>query len=219
VQNVLLGAGVTASNITYTGYANSISSFSASGATNLGIGSGLYLTSGSYLQNDPLGFGGGQDGPLGPSSNFQSVICNTPGDPYLDAISGNTTFDAAILEFDFIPQSDTVKFRYTFGSEEYNDFVSSGPGGVNDAFAFVLTGVSTVLPPTNLALIPGTATPVSIFTVNNGNSFGVSTGPCLNCAYYRDNINNGIDVVYDGLTVVLTATHPVFVEKRIILKL
>ncbi len=206
VQNVLLGTGVTASNITYTGYANAISSFTASASTNLGISSGVYLTSGSYLQNDPLGFGGGQDGPLGPSSNFQSISNGAAGDPYLDAISGNTTFDAAILEFDFVPQSDTVKFRYTFGSEEYNDYVGST---VNDAFAFVLSGVSTPLAPVNLALIPGSAIPVSINTVNNGNSFAASTGPCTNCAYFRDNFNGTIDVTYDGMTVVLTAVHPV----------
>ncbi|MCD6065274.1 MAG: hypothetical protein K0S33_100 [Bacteroidetes bacterium] len=210
VQNVLLGAGVTASNITYTGYVNGISEFSAPASGGLGITNGLYLTSGSYLANDPSNiFSFGEDGPMGPSSNFQSVSNGTPGDPYLDTISSSTSYDAAILEFDFVPQSDSVKFRYTFGSEEYNDFVSTGSGGVNDAFAFVLSGVSTPLSPVNLALIPGTSTPVSIFTVNNGYSGGVSSGPCLNCAYYRDNVNGTVDVAYDGLTTVLTASHQV----------
>lgn len=221
VNNVLLGGGITASNITYTGYANGISQFTVGAPiATFGMSGGVYLTTGSYLQNDPAGFGGGQDGPAGPSSNFQSVTAGgfgTPGDPDLDVmlqtITGDPfaiTNDAAVLEFDFVPQSDTVKFRYRFGSEEYNDFVSSGGlGGVNDVFGFYLTGISTPLPQTNIALIPGGTTPVSIFTVNNGYSAGVSGGPCTNCAYYVDNFNGGIDVVYDGMTTVLTAVYPV----------
>jgi gliding motility-associated-like protein len=162
------------------------------------------------MSNDPIDmFGFSETGPFGPASNFQSIDVNTPGDPILDAISGVETFNAAILEFDFIPQSDTVKFRYVFGSEEYNDFVNST---VNDAFAFILSGVSTPLAPTNIALIPGTTTPVSINTVNNGEEdwlTGLSAGPCENCAYFRDNVGEIVNVTYDGLTTVLTAIHPV----------
>ncbi len=221
VNNVLLGGGITASNITYTGYVNGISEFTVGAPTaTFGMSGGIYLTTGSYLQNDPAGFGGGEDGPAGPSSNFQSITAGgfgTPGDPDLDlmlqTITGDPfaiTNDAAVLEFDFVPQSDTVKFRYRFGSEEYNDFVSSGGmGGVNDVFGFYLTGLTTPLPQTNIALLPGSATPVSIFTVNNGYSAGASAGPCTNCAYYVDNISGSIDVVYDGLTTVLTAVYPV----------
>ncbi len=220
VQNVLLGSGITVSNVTYTGYANGIATFNAPTAVNLGFTSGLYLTTGSYLANDPLGTGGGSDGPFGPSSNFQSISQSTSfppnnGDPDLDLLlqqvgSASTSNDAAVLEFDFVPQSDTVKFRYRFGSEEYNEFVPSTGGlAVADVFGFFLSGVSVPLPKTNIALLPGTTTPVSIFTVNNGNAFGPSSGPCNNCTYYTDNTNGGIDVTYDGLTTVLTAIHPV----------
>jgi len=44
VQNVLLGAGITATNITYTGYLNSISALNAPLTKGLGITSGVYLT-------------------------------------------------------------------------------------------------------------------------------------------------------------------------------
>lgn len=209
VQNVLLGTGVTASNIVYTGYSNGIGTFSATPSTGLGFNAGIYLTSGSYLANDPNG--SGTDGPQGPSGNLQNVqqvgFFGTPySDPDLDAIvSPNGTEDAAVLEFDFIPQSDTVKFRYIFGSEEYNDYVNSD---YNDVFAFILSGPG--LSPTNIALIPNTTIPISINNVNNGGPYGgVSAGPCINCAYYRDNVNSSIDCVYDGLTVVLTAKHAV----------
>ena len=199
VTNVLLGPGVTASGITYTGLPRMIASFTAPTSTNLGLKKGVYLTCGSN------GTIAGELGPAGPSSLFQSVDQNQPGDASLTALSGIGTNDAAVLEFDFIPQSDTVKFRYVFGSEEYNDYVNS----INDAFAFILSGVSTPLAATNIALVPGTTIPITINTVNNGNSMGVSTGPCVNCAYYRDNISGTIDCVYDGLTTVLTAKHKV----------
>lgn len=199
VTNVLLGPGVTASGITYTGLPKMIASFTAPAVTNLGIPKGVYLTCGSN------GTVGGELGPAGPSSGFQSVDQAQPGDAALTALAGIPTNDAAVLEFNFIPQSDTVRFRYVFGSEEYNDYVNS----INDAFAFILTGVTTPLAATNIALIPGTTTPITINSVNNGNSFGVSTGPCMNCSFYRDNIGGLINCVYDGLTTVLTAKHKV----------
>lgn len=204
VQNVLLGPGVTAMNITYTGAAKGMASFTATPSSSLGIARGVYLTTGSN------GTVPGELGPTGPSSGFQSIDQSGTGsfnneDTDLSAIAGTDVHDAAILEFDFIPQSDTVRFRYVFGSEEYNDFVNS----INDVFAYILSGVTTPLTATNIALIPGTSTPITINNVNNGNSGGVSTGPCTNCAYYRDNINGSIDCVYDGLTTVLTAKHSV----------
>ncbi len=210
VQNVLLGGGVTASNITYTGLPEQIASYTATPTTSLGIGKGVYLTCGS---NGTIPT---QLGPNGPSSLFQSVDQQQPGDADLDVISGASTFDASILEFDFVPQSDTVKFRYVFGSEEYNDYVNAG---VNDAFAFILSGVTTVLAPINIALIPGGTTPISINTVNNGNSPGASIGPCTNCSYYRDNIGGSINCVYDGLTTVLTAKRKVICGEKYHIKI
>ncbi len=207
VQNVLLGGGVSASNITYTGYAKAIGSFTAPAATNLSIGSGLVLTTGTAELNDPNAFGSGW--PQGPSSNMSSwdnATNGSAGDPDLDNLTSLTSFNACILEFDFVPQADTVKFNYRFGSEEYNDYVNTS---YNDVFGFFLTGISTPLPQTNIALIPGIGIPVSINNVNNGYSGGVSTGPCTNCTFYNDNINGGIDAVYDGLTTVLTAKYPV----------
>ncbi len=219
VNTVLLGGGVTASNITYTGYANGYARFDATAGTNLGFASGIYLTTGSVLANDPLGWGGGTDGPLGPSSSLQSISQMAAGDADLNTMLtalncvAMTTNDAAVLEFDFIPVTDTIQFRYRFGSEEYNDYVGTLCSGsafeFNDVFAFYLEGVTTFYPKTNIALIPGTGTPVSIYTVNNGNSWADALGPCMNCAYYVDNYFGAVDVVYDGLTTPLTAVATV----------
>ena len=42
-----------------------------------------------------------------------------PGDPDLDKLSGFTTYDAAVLEFDFVPTANQVVFNYVFASDEY----------------------------------------------------------------------------------------------------
>ena len=71
VQNVLLGPGVTVSNISYSGSAQAIGYFTAAG-TNLEIPEGIVLTTGTVLNNG--------DGPHGPNNSTNSGIDNNaPG--------------------------------------------------------------------------------------------------------------------------------------------
>ena len=49
----------------------------------------------------------------------------------------SSTGDAVVLEFDFVPSSDTASFNYVFASEEYLTFVNSS---FNDVFAFLISG-------------------------------------------------------------------------------
>lgn len=192
VTNVLLGPGVIASNITYTGAADAIGFFNGglTGTNPLGIDSGVVMTTGTVLNNG--------SGPQGPNASTGAGTDNLqPGDAYLTSVAGANTFNAAILEFDFIPMADSVKFRYVFGTDEYMEYVS---GGFADVFAFVLSGVSVPLSPTNIALIPQTTTPVTALNVNAN----------VNPQYYEDNENPpGTCVQYDGFTTVLTAQYPV----------
>jgi len=244
VNNVLLGNGISASNISYTGNVNGIGQFNAPAVTGMGFSTGIILTTGSVLQTDPANpLSIGQDGPSGPSSYDQQVLQDSMymNDPDLHtqlALAGYdiTTFngvgpgltnDLAILEFDFVPTSDTISFRYRFGSEEYNDWVQDDiSNGFNDIFAFLLRGVSPAAQAQypsyqNIALVPNTNIPVSIFTVNNGiSSFGVAgPGPGVNRNYYVDNYDNAVDVVYDGITVILTAKAPVICGEKYHIKL
>ncbi len=208
VQQVLLGPGIIASNITYSGYANAIGWFhnGNTGSPGLGIDSGIVMTNGTILANDPT-YGSGY-GPQGPNNSTGAGVDNgAPGDPYLDVVCGATTHNACILEFDFIAQADSVKFNYVFGTDEYMEYVS---GGFADAFAFVLSGVTTVLPATNIALIPNTTTPVTALNVNAN----------VNPAYYVDNENPpGTCAQYDGFTVVLTAKYPILCGEKYHIKL
>ncbi|CAN5272180.1 hypothetical protein BH09BAC5_BH09BAC5_15870 [soil metagenome] len=208
VQNVLLGPGIIASNITYVGYANAIGRFHAgnSGIPVLGIDSGVVMTNGTILANDPT-YGVGM-GPQGPNNSSGAGIDNgAPGDPYLTQVAGAPTFNAAVLEFDFIAQADSVKFNYVFGTDEYMEYVT---GGFADVFAFVLSGVSTPLAATNIALIPSTTTPVTALNVNAN----------VNPMYYVDNENPpGTTCQYDGFTVVLTAKYPILCGETYHIKL
>lgn len=203
VEDVLVGSGVAVSNVTYTGSPNAIGSFNATG-TNLGLTNGIVLTTGTVLNSGGI-LGG--DGPHGPNDSGSAGTDNgQPGYTPLTTLAGATTYNAAILQFDFVPQSDSVRFRYVFGSDEYPEFVD---GGFNDAFAFFISGPGFG-GSYNMATIPGGGGPVSIDNINNGPS---NTGPCQNCAYYTNNGNgsnapfNSSDfyIQYDGFTVVLEA--------------
>src|SRR5688572_2832911 len=187
----LLGPGVTASNITYTGASISRSLFTCGGSCNLGMTSGILLSSGEATTAAP--------------SFHHSTDVGTPGYLQLDSIiNPRLTQDAAILEFDFTVATDSVKFEYVFASEEYNDYAAgTPPSPYNDVFAFFISGPG-IVGQQNIAVVPGTTIPVSINTINNGYSAGVSTGPCTNCQYFVDNVG-GPSVFFDGFTTVLTA--------------
>jgi len=196
VQNVLLGGGVTASNITYSGSPLQIAQFVASTSTSLGISSGVFLSSGNASTASP----NGPQGPNGASGTTTGF--GGPGDVNLNTVSTAGTEDAAILEFDFVPSNDSVKFRYCFGSEEYPEYAPPNNSGYNDVFAFFLTGPNPLggnYTNKNIALIPGTTTAVSINNVN----------PVTNATFYRNNTGNLINCEFDGFTKVLFALEKV----------
>lgn len=199
VQN-LLGSGTTPSNLLYTGGATQLATFTTTG-TNLPIAAGVIMSTGTAASPQLNGGAG----------NFLStdVTGGAENHPLMNAISGADTHDGAILQFDFVPVGDTMKFNYVFASEEYNDFVN---GTVNDAFGFFLSGPNPLggnYVDFNVALIPGTTTPVSINTVNNGYSAGCASGPCEYCQYFVDNECGTSTIAPDAFTTLLTAIAPV----------
>lgn len=201
VQNTLLGPGVTVSNITYNGASGTIGRFTANG-TNLGINSGIVITTGTIANNG--------DGPQGPNNSPSAGVDNHyPGFTPLTNLlsSGASTHDASILEFDFVPYSDTVRFKYVFGSEEYPEYVCSQ---YNDVFAFFISGPG-ISGAANIAKLPN-GQAVTINNVNGGNPGGTGSGvPACgpsNQAYFVNN-NGGATIQYDGFTKVLEAVSKV----------
>ena len=208
VETILLGEGVQIFNITYSGDLDQIGSFDANNS-NILIENGMIMATGSCVNV------------IGPNNSGSSTTGGGNigvNDPDLDQLSTFNTNDAAVLEFDFIPTGDSLSFNYSFGSDEYNEFVC---GSVNDAFGFFLSGPGINGPYSNnainLATIPETdGTPVTINSVNNGNVG--SAGTASNCAqvdpnwmnntaYYVDNATNSDPnaTQLDGFTVTLKA--------------
>jgi len=196
----LSGNGITVLNASLTCAAAANGIFSAS-ASNLGIDSGIVLTTGLATSV------------AGAEPGLTSYNNNTNGDAALQALSGaGSTRDACILQFDLVPKGDTVKFDYVFGSEEY---INSVCGPYNDAFAFFISGPG-IAGTDNMAQVPGTVIPVAVNSINNG--IPGTYGAIANCtsmgsgspftSFYNDN-TNGTTVAYRGLTTVLTAAHAV----------
>ena len=111
--------------------------------------------------------------------------------------------DNVMLEFDFVPNSNQVKFNYLFASEEYT---GSFPCQYSDAFALLIKPVSGG-PYVNVAVLPGAAGPVSMTNIHplvpGTPPFGC---PAINEMYFAG-YNSSPKVVtnYNGRTVPLTA--------------
>jgi len=189
VQNVLVGPGVTVSNVTFSGASGSIGHFTTGASpTNLGIGAGIIMSSGVVNGSPAIGSA---------VYNFADTDHSTGSDPDLQNLTADDVEDAAVLAFDFVPLSDTIKFRYVFASEEYPEWVSSS---VNDVFGFFVSGPNPMGGAAylnrNVALIPGTNLPVSIDNINDGSYSQL----------YVDNEGiGGTTIVYDGFTKIFTA--------------
>jgi len=123
------------------------------------------------------------------------------GDPDLNQALGlSNSFNATILEFDFIPLGNHISFDYIFSSEQYLSNPSSGQCNFTDGFAFLLKEVSSTTYD-NLAVIPGTSTPVKVNTVRGPGTIC----PPANAAYFDAFNDNNHPTNYNGQTVVLTA--------------
>ena len=184
--NTLVGSGVTISNVTYIGADTAAGLFSG-GTGIIGFEDGIILSSGDM--NDVVGPN---------QSNTTTTQQFTPGDLDLEMLSGFPTFDATVLEFDFVSNESQVFFQFVFGSEEYNEFVGQD---FNDVFGFFVNGQ-------NCALVEND--PISVNTIHNGPD---NQGPGSHPELFRNNdLEDGggtIDTEADGLTVVLTCNAAV----------
>ncbi|MBL0174564.1 MAG: choice-of-anchor L domain-containing protein [Ignavibacteria bacterium] len=166
-------------NVRYRGAKGALGLFDGSN-TNIGMDLGILMTTGDLRSA------------VGPNDLDSAGRANgyIYGDFQLDSLVKGRTYEAAVLDFDFTSFIDTISFEYVFGSEEYPEFVGSK---YNDVFAFFVTDTSTGIT-RNIALIPGTPTPVSINNVNDW----------VYWQHYINN-NNGPTIQYDGFTRVLRA--------------
>ncbi|MFV5695577.1 choice-of-anchor L domain-containing protein [Flavobacterium sp. LB3P122] len=126
------------------------------------------------------------------------------GDADLDKELGFKTINATILEFDFTPLTNFISFDYLFASNEYQD---DFPCRFSDGFAFLIKVKGSPANYQNLAVIPGSTTPVSSLNIHPFiPSFGVFGGcPAKNENYFGGYSSATSPTNYSAQTVVMNA--------------
>ncbi len=189
VDGVLIptGSGTTISNVQFSGVYNSsnryqIGHFSTTGTTlaGMGISSGLVLSTGNTA-NIPLALGTNPGSAGQMSTGYTSCTtgelreggtCGTFINDVNILAGSNNYYNAAILEFDFVPVSSNVEFKYMFGSEEYEDdggWINYQCSSYNDKFGFLISGPGIV----GAGGYDNNA--VNIATLANGSEVGINS--------------------------------------------
>ena len=193
VENTLVQGCVEVSNISspINGSVSGLGSFGyfERAGSSFPFENGIVLTTG-----DVLSAGNGQNTSV---LNDGDSTWTTDGD-LETALGISGTLNATSIEFDFVSISNQIQFNYILASEEY---FGNFPCQYSDGFALLIREAGSGNPYTNIALVPGTSTPVNTNTVHDE-----IVGFCnASNAQYFEGYNIG-DTNYNGRTSVLTAT-------------
>ncbi len=213
VKDIFIGpqsAGcVSVSNISVSGWDfgnNDLSyGYFNKNTSNFEMPQGVILSSGSAVHAE------------GSYSGIQSATdSNWKGDLDLEKAAEITkTFDATILEFDFISHlSNKISFDYMFLSEQYLRNGDPGTCGYTDAFAFLIKKIGDANY-TNLAVLPETQVPI---TSNNVRGVGGKC-PASHPEYFGHFNADGSATNFNGQTAILTASTDVIPGEKYHIKL
>ncbi|RZK12473.1 MAG: T9SS type B sorting domain-containing protein [Flavobacterium sp.] len=196
VRNVLVNNPcANVSNISVSAWpftsGNSYGSFT-SGTSSFPFADGVLLTTGRAI------------GAIGPNSSILSDgPTNWLGDIDLEQALGivGSSVNATVLEFDFLPLANKISFDYIFSSEQYLSNPSANQCSYTDGFVFLLKEANGTDQYENLAVVPGTGTPVKTNTVRGPGTIC----PPSNEGYF--DAFNGFEhpTNYNGQTVVMKA--------------
>ena len=184
MANAIFGDGVTVVGASYSGDNASSGIYSNGDSVSPGAtpgDTGVILSTGNAT--DFTNSSGEANQNTGTSTNTSGV--NNDAD--FNAIAGGNTYDASILDVDFIPTGDTMTMQFTLSSEEYPEYWAS----YSD-----IIGV----------WVNGTYVPMS---VGNGDADVQNINSGSNTNQYLDNSADTYNTEMDGLTVTLTLTIPV----------
>ena len=201
IEQNLFGFCVEVFDLSFTGSPDAFGAFSYNG-DELGLDEGIIISTGDVVSA------------VGPNEQSQvTTQFYTAGDQDLNSLTEYLTFDACVIEFDFLASSDNLlACEFVFASEEYPEFIGSM---FNDIFGFFISepyedifgdqdpNFSQEMQ--NIAYFPGTQLPISINNIN----------PTNNPDYYVDNCsqtNNdelqyvaanyeGADIEYDAFSI------------------
>jgi len=194
-----------------------VSNITSSTGTNFGSVNGI-----GYFVNDGTQFpfrdgillsSGNASEARGPNNNAMSAGGGGwPGDPQLASTVGIVSNNASIIEFDFVPLADSISFDFLMASEEYDE--GSFECTYSDAFAFLLTDSNGNT--SNLAVLPGTSTPILVTNIHPFNG----SCPAINENYFGEYVsNNASPMSFDGRTAVFTAQSAVIPGENYHIKL
>lgn len=196
---VKAASGVKILDVKYYGSRHAIAYFN-NNTPGFEIKRGILLTTG-YARNASAPNRSGNSGaPMG-----------YPGDRDLSRLVNNRTNDAAVLYIDFMPYTDSIQFKYFFGSEEYPEYVNKG---VNDVFAFFIRK-SDEMEYRNLAQLKD-GTPVTVDNINHRRNKNFYIANSYFRGYDYDMMredpvkaNRAQEFTFDGFTTELIAASKV----------
>lgn len=209
IDSLLLGDGVIASNHSFQGDSAQIGFFNGVNS-NIGLDSGIVMSTGRIDELVPGVFGEFVNNNV-EEPNLLGLANSVP-----PLIGQNFTVtsvnDIAILEFDFVPVSSYMSFKYVFASREYFAFENSQ---FNDVFGFFISGPNIAGPYFSPPEFPNGSINIATFQSIEANSLGVdlpitvsSVNGDYNSAFFVSNQNNDANTVnstVDGFTVEMTA--------------
>jgi gliding motility-associated-like protein len=202
----------TVTGDTFTAGKNSYGYFNAAGSS-FPFSEGIILSSGNAVNSIGPFVAGGKGGE-GDSSWL--------GDPDLNTILNINSINSTALEFDFIPQTNFISFNYFFASNEYQSYY---PCEFSDGFAFLIKENIPGAVYQNLAVIPGTITPVSSRKIRPKIDDVIENGtfhngcPALNETYFNGYNSTSSPINYSGQTVVMKAQTTLEAGKNYHIKL
>lgn len=135
---------------------------------------------------------------------------------FLGAPPFQPSTNASVIEFDFVPSVPTINLDFMFASEEYGDYIQCFS---YDTFVILLTDADGNTQ--NIAVIPGTTIPISVFNISGAGYPNVCPGYNIewfgqyNVFGQQDNSATS----FAGQTVVMTATANVAVNQPYHLKI
>lgn len=182
----IFGEGVTVVSASYSGDNRSSGIYTDGDAVAPGVtpaDSGVMLSTGNL--SDFTNRNGQANQDTNTSSNMKGGIDN---DADFNALAGTRTYDASILDVDFIPDGDTLTLQFVFSSDEYPEYAGSI---YNDIVGVWINGQQ-------VELSIGTGE-TAVGTVNDSSNENL----------YVDNTGSAYNTEMDGFTVTMTLKIPV----------
>lgn len=182
MANAIFGNGVTVTGATYTGDRDSAGIYSNGDSTTPGVtpgDTGIIMSTGEVEDFTNSS---------GDANQRPNTSTNTSGPNnvnQLNQAAGARTYDASILDVDFVPDSAVMTMQFVFSSEEYPEFENSI---YQDFFGVWINGTQVPLDVGDGAVDPG-----NINTSNNINM-------------YVDNQPSQFNTEMDGFTITMTLT-------------